>query len=290
MIRQSFNAQLRELDVLSAIWILASNDRIPLITYKGIAHRLFLTRQTEVRPLVLQHGELFRRVTNPAALQAWKAEMLSGYSSPTWISAISDPAEREKAISSLSVDDVFRSQFRVEPKSPPSPIDVIRWGMDHIDAQRRALLERRKDKWRAITALAPLLVLLVTVLLQTITLSKTLASQSELKKLELSSRPKHDGYARFMTSTLQAFDAASKHDSDALRQKLDSLEAAYYSIEPFLGSRRDSIWQQLQQLAAMCNELARDRDLTTEKRSKYADSFFWYRQFFRDQLYEPLLK
>src|SRR5207244_186730 len=114
---------------------------------EGVKRRLALPTNYDVAALVKRHGELFRSVTNPAALRAWKAEMLSGRNLPIWISEM-EPNGREQAIESLPVADVFRSQFRTEPKAPPSPIDIIRWGVDHIDGGRKALIDGRREKWR----------------------------------------------------------------------------------------------------------------------------------------------
>jgi hypothetical protein len=111
-----------------------------------------------------------------------------------------------------------------------------------------------------------------------------------MKRLEISSKPKQDGYARFMNAAIEAFDAAYKHDVAALKPRLDSLEGAYYSLEPFLDNRRDRVWDQLQQFSAMCYSLVQDTDVPKEEQSKYLDSFLRYKKYFREQLYETLFK
>jgi len=130
-----------EFDVLSAIWILASNDENPSITYEGIKYRLNLPTDYDVRSLIASRGDLFRRGIPQQRLDRWKREMFEGKRVPSWLREIDDDAERQKRIQSLTTDDVFRSQFRAERDSPQSQIEVITWDLEHIDRLRRANLE-----------------------------------------------------------------------------------------------------------------------------------------------------
>jgi hypothetical protein len=139
---------VEELDIVSAIWILASNDETSLITYEGIRYRLGLASGFDVRKLVQRRGELFRAGANEKHLEAWKNEMLASRHLPSWIRAITEKTEREKTIKTLTVNDVFRSQFRVTGslggrpwRADRSPIEVIKWGLEHIDRLRKAKLE-----------------------------------------------------------------------------------------------------------------------------------------------------
>jgi hypothetical protein len=54
------DGQIEELDTVAAIWILASNDERPEISYRGIRHRLRLADGLDLRRLVASRGELFR--------------------------------------------------------------------------------------------------------------------------------------------------------------------------------------------------------------------------------------
>ena len=44
-----------------------------------------------------------------------------------------------------SVDDVFRSQFRTEKDALPSSLEVLSWGLQHIERLRKANLEAREE-------------------------------------------------------------------------------------------------------------------------------------------------
>jgi hypothetical protein len=142
---------VEELDIVSAVWMLASNDETSLITYEGIRYRLDLLPSFDVRNLVRKRGELFRLGANAKHLEAWKEEMLAGRHLPSWIRAITDDAEREKTIKGITVNDVFRSQFRTSRsagsypwRADRSPIEIIKWGLEHIDRLRKANLEARE--------------------------------------------------------------------------------------------------------------------------------------------------
>jgi hypothetical protein len=143
-----FTSAFGDLDTLSAIWILASNDEVPLITYKGINYRLGLPEEYNVQGLIGKHRELFRPITNSTALEAWKKEMLLGRKMPIWISEISDATGRQIAIKSLFITDVFRSQFRGAASAPPSDLKIIEWGLEHIDRLRKVLTEERAERRR----------------------------------------------------------------------------------------------------------------------------------------------
>ena len=64
---------------------------------------------------------------------------------PAWIRDLEDQASQLEAIKVLSVDDVFRSQFRPEKDAPPSTLEVLSWGLQHIERLRKANLEAREE-------------------------------------------------------------------------------------------------------------------------------------------------
>lgn len=86
---------VEELDVLSAIWILACNDENPILTYEGIRYRLNLPATYDVRALIRKRGELFRLGANPEAFEQWKGRMLSGKHLPAWIRVLRDQGAQQ---------------------------------------------------------------------------------------------------------------------------------------------------------------------------------------------------
>jgi hypothetical protein len=132
-----------DLDLASAIWILASNDETHLITYEGIRHRLSLPKEFDVRGLIKRRPELFRPGANARTLDEWKVKLRDGKSLPSWIRELPDET-RLRTIENLSADDVFRSQFRAHRESPRSPIEIISWGLQHLDRLRKAKLEAKE--------------------------------------------------------------------------------------------------------------------------------------------------
>ncbi len=132
-------------DILSAAWILASNDENEMITYEGIKCRLNLPPQYDIKELIHSRGELFRKGVPKTRLQEWKDEMQKGIHLPTWIKDIGDITERTKVIENLTTDDIFRSQFRAGKDSPQSPIEIINWGLEHIERLRKASLDTREQ-------------------------------------------------------------------------------------------------------------------------------------------------
>jgi hypothetical protein len=134
-------------DILSALWIIASNDTNPLIAYEGIKHRLNLPVGYELEELVQKRGELFRNHISLHSLEEWKAVLLANPSSrPSWIHTLGDESFQKTKIESLTVNDAFQSQFRGASGDPSrSPIEIVDWGLQHIERLRKASLETREE-------------------------------------------------------------------------------------------------------------------------------------------------
>ncbi len=138
-------------DVLSALWVLTCNDPISIMTYRGIKYRLNLPTDYDVKSLVEERGELFRPKVPTSRLKEWKTAMRSKVGKrPAWIRDLGDETLQLRAIEELSVDDVFRSQFRIrtegtEEDVPPSTLEIIDWGLQHIERLRKANLEAREE-------------------------------------------------------------------------------------------------------------------------------------------------
>ena len=81
------NDDLEELDLVSAIWILSSNDENHMITYEGIRERLGLSAGFDVRDLVNKRRELFRPKGPTQAVENWKKRMREK-AQPSWIRSI----------------------------------------------------------------------------------------------------------------------------------------------------------------------------------------------------------
>lgn len=132
-----------DLDLLSAIWILASNDENPLITFRGINHRLGLPIDFDIKTIIRSRPELFRPGCTESRINTLKSELSVGRSLPGWLTAIPNKVERSAAIEKLNTDDVFRSQFRAHANAERSPIEIIKWGLEHLDRLRRAKAEAK---------------------------------------------------------------------------------------------------------------------------------------------------
>lgn len=135
-----------EFAILTATWILASNDENPLMTYKGINYRLDLKTDYDVKRLIKSRGELFRRGVQDFRLKEWKTEMLQSHMKrPLWIRELGDEHAQHEAINSLTPNDVFRSQFRAYSGAEKSSIEIIDWGLQHIERLRKASMESKEQ-------------------------------------------------------------------------------------------------------------------------------------------------
>lgn len=136
-------SDLEEFDLISAVWILASNDENHLISFEGIRERLGLDEGFDVKGLVLRRRELFRPGAPPGELEEWQTSMRNGSRLPTWIKRIPEGPKRLGAIDGLNPQDVFRSQFRANRGAPKSQVEIVSWGLEHIDRLRKSKIAAR---------------------------------------------------------------------------------------------------------------------------------------------------
>jgi hypothetical protein len=135
-----------EFAILTATWILASNDENPLMTYKSIIYRLDLPKSYDINKLVKSRGELFRREVREDRLNDWKQQMIkSPKDRSSWIRALGDEEKQIGAINGLTIADVFRSQFRARKGADKSPIEIIDWGLQHIERLRKSSMESKEQ-------------------------------------------------------------------------------------------------------------------------------------------------
>lgn len=204
-------------DILSAIWILASNDDNPIITHKGIKYRLGLPDDYDVRGLVRSRAELFRDGIPAQRLAEWKQVLRTGKHLPSWIRDIEDKDVQKTTIDSLAPDDAFRSQFRAERDALRSPIEIIDWGLQHIDRLRKSTVETREEKIRRWTSMwIPLLSLFIAlsaVISSAYMQIRNNNTQVDLKRYEVTFKTKQDAYSSFMRYVLASLRVPTRKTS-----------------------------------------------------------------------------
>jgi hypothetical protein len=241
-------------DVLSGVWILASIDQDPAMSYAGIRHRLGLGKDFNLRGLIAEHGELFRVGITEDALEKLKQKFRSKPNAvPAWLQEIPEK-DREDTIKDLTTDDFFRSQFRTRPEADRSPTEIIEWGLQHIERLRKSRMERREERQRrwstlvipAVTALVAFGTLIGTVYFQ----QQTLRDQRHSREYEV----RADSYSRFV----QALWPATQGSVSGTRQAIDEADRAFVQLEPFLDrTQRDQLWREYRHFANACLTNAR---------------------------------
>lgn len=245
------------LDILSSIWILASNDENCFITYKSVKHRLGLDENFDVEKLITLHGELFRLKAQKNAVEDWKAKMLKGKHLPSWIKAITDINQQTDIINKLTENDIFRSQFRAEINAKPSNIEIINWGLEHIERIRRISLEKKEENYKKFTSFwIPILstfISFVALISSYLIQQNVIKNQNDLKKTELEYKTKQDGYTSLMKNLTNSYINIDKNDKDKLQNYLDNIETSFYNIENLMNKKdADEVWKEYQSFTNFC--------------------------------------
>jgi hypothetical protein len=294
--KKKSNIKQDDFDTLTSVWILSCNDENSIISYEGIKHRLSLEKSFNLKMLIESRRELFRTNVPLSRIEEWKMQMLQGKRLPAWLKLYKSE-DRINKINSLTTTDCFRCQFRTENRAPKAPLEIIDWGLKHIDRLRKAEFETtdfKIKKWTNIwIPLVSLIVALSSVLSSVYMQQKTQETQVEMKKYEISFKPKQLNYSAFIGNLFYAFESARQMNPTTLRSNLDRIEISYYNIEPFLNKElRENIWEQFQQFSAMCytyNNVPYE-ERTDSLKSKYIDSFIWYKNYFKENLYPALFE
>ena len=287
-------SQTDDLDTLSAIWILSCNDDNPIMTYRSIAQRLILPEQFDVKALVRSRPELFRPRILLSRLNTWKDKMRSGKSRPGWLVEIRDQKEQQKAIDDISIEDVFRNQFRVEDEAKKCSVELIEWGLRHIERLRRDLSEEKEGKFKRVGTvwipIGSLFLAMLSVVVGGIGTWKSIASQESLKRYEVSFKPKQESYSTFMNQLMLAAIASNARDETLALDHITKMEAAYYQMEPFLKiEKRAEIFKRYTDFADACSRLVKSKpagaDAAYESFVRDAARLKFY---FRTELYNAL--
>ena len=253
--------------LLAAVWILSCNDEIPEMSHQGIVSRLGLEDDKHLRVLLKRHTELFRHGIPASRLATRKNDLLNDQHLPGWLKEISDANQRRERIQALTRDDFFRNQFRAEASAPKASIEVLKWGLEHIDRLRKVTQERDEARWRwwqnGLVPALSIIVALATVLSGAWMQQESGAREVALKKYELSYRPRQEAYRDFMQASAEAADRAFAGDRAGVAQAAAKLETAFYSVEPFLDPQsRAQLWTQMGEYVAATSRLATGTPVT----------------------------
>lgn len=289
-------------DLLPAIWIFSCNDENPIITYKGIAARIGTT-ETDAQRLIGAHRELFRPGILPSRLNSWKDRMRAGRNLPGWLLEIADQEDRKNAIDSLSPKDVFRNQFRVEDGAPKCSIEIINWGLSHLDLMAKRAATAREEKLKRVgTVVLPIGAILVSLLVALAAQWmqwKTSNDQRALKFYEVNFKPKQENYAAFMLAFNEATVACSSESGQKALVQVNRMESAYFALEPFLDDEsRAAVFSKFVQFSTLCEAQARRpalvgtdwKDVDKEAYQKSILEIASLKQFFRENIFKSLFK
>jgi hypothetical protein len=291
-----------DLDMLSAIWVISSNDDNPIISYRGLCVRLAFSDEKRLRQLVYGRRDLFRlRVLN-SRMDNWKNEMRNGKKLPVWISEIESKNQRRIEIDALKPDDVFRNQFRIEDGAPKCDLKTIDWGVQYIERLRKAASDRRQERrvflssiFSAVSVAVAIGTLIGTVWFQARSVDlqvQSINAQTELKKYEVTFKPKQESYFGFMSAVEEAYVGAELRNVQRTGDGITRMETMQYAMEPFLNDdQRVQLSDVFTKYIALCNAEMRLPPVAETNPSDHRralEEFAAHKTFFRTRLYSAL--
>lgn len=213
---------------------------------------------------------------------------------PSWLRRLPE-AERSAAIDRLTVDDFFRSQFRTQAGAARSPIEIVDWGLKHIDRLRAAELEKREAPLRRWTSVwIPLFSIIVASMAVASTMyvqRQASVDQRALKEYEVGFRPKVDGYTRLMQAVSTSFERATVSGTPGLRGALNEIDLATIQLEPFLRTdARNRLRDEVQAFMQFCLEVGRRDPSAAKLLDKDIELFVDYCNGLRTTLYGALFQ
>jgi len=226
-----------DFDVLSAIWILASRDKNNLITFEGVKYRLDLKNDYDIAAIIKRRGDLFRRGAPNAEILAWQEEMKKGPILPTYILNIKDSEKRLHAINAINKNNVFRSQFRADKASPVTDLEIVKWGLDHIEHLRTAKSDRnekRYNRWKDIILIG---VAFISLMLSSFLSYKSLQAQISNTQLQVTFLPKQKAYTELldkMNVCLGVLPFGDQGDKTTIGVKEHDMDSAFLNVRAFL--------------------------------------------------------
>ena len=290
-----------EAGILSAVWVLSCNDENPLMTYESIRDRLSLINEYPLEQLIRRRSELFRQGAPISTIDAWKESMLQGIQVSAWIKRLPE-SERDAAIEAIGSQHVFRSQFRVKRNAEKSPIELIEWGLQHIERLRKADLESQESRWKwlkegvipVLSVITAIVAIVASSYIQYLSIKSQeevknheLNSQERLKKYEVSFSNRSNGYSAVIQSFQTAVERSQSQDVTGLNNELRKMELAFATIRPFLRREFSSSFQMSSDdfrnfLEPIVRRNSEQSPLTEDEKSKLAK----FKSFFVDKMFE----
>ncbi|HET6232774.1 MAG TPA: hypothetical protein VFE05_22050 [Longimicrobiaceae bacterium] len=264
---ETFEA-VEEYGRLAAIWVLSCNDENPAMSYLGIMHRVGLPNRAAAEALVHARPELFRKRLPAPRLEAWKTEMMQNKRLPRWLRE-KEEKERKEIIAALTPEDFFRNQFRTAPDAPVTSVELLDWGLEHIDRLRKAAVDAADEHFKRVqTFVIPMLstaVAVAAVASGCWQQQQQAAAGVQLKKYELSYGPRQQAYREFMQAATMASSSATAQNRPGVADASRNMEVAFYGLEPFLSEQeRSTVWNEFAVLSIDCLKLADSPDGATE--------------------------
>lgn len=219
------------------------------MTYRYTAERLDGANIESIKAIVGKRPELFRLKISVETLEAWKNDMLGRKRLPAWVKEADNKNDFEKFIAELQISDVFHSRFRILENSEPTKIEIIEWGLQHIDRLRKSSLDSIEVNRRWIKEwLIPILSILVAVvtvicssviqyfglITQEASQIRTIESTEKLKKYEVSFAQRTAAYSKLMDAVDSVQHEAVTGNVEKVLIDLQRIEAAFHQLRPFL--------------------------------------------------------
>lgn len=149
---------------LFAIWIMASNEKQPIMFYRSLMEKLYFKNEEELREMISNNRELFWPMSE-AVIKFFKKHYKANHDfCPRWMSDGKTHEEIDATIDLLQSNDAFTCQFRRNVDDPRCSDEIREWGSNYIEKKWNLEVKANEELHRFWGTLIPAISIIATVL------------------------------------------------------------------------------------------------------------------------------
>lgn len=223
--------------ILSAIWMISNTEECPLILYKQLYISLKISESIDLKGIIQDNREFFKHGSNQKELDIMKTIWKRDGLNPDYLKTSQKSEEVNNNIDKIGTDDVFKSYFRISGCNEKTSIEIINWGVNHIDKLQQAIKDKKKYMiFRFSAILLPLFTMIFSMsihLLTSYNQQRLMNYNLTLKKIEQGSLHSNMIINDIYSNVIDLNNNILSIDSLTFYKKVSEIEKNLFYLIPF---------------------------------------------------------